>query len=167
MSTSMRTYTFRASGSGSDISELASEYPLKQTQALILAIEETRDWVLRSQKMIGDRPPECLKERSEWLEQVATSLQNLEDAMDEDDDLAACRLGADDPWYDAIIELCEACPDDWGSDGALHEAVERMSRFWITNVRHHLQVISSLMSGDGEVIAMLGEYVSPKARVVL
>lgn len=161
MSTSMRTYIFRAPGSGSDLSELASEYPLKQTQALILAIEETRDWVSRSHKLLGDQPPECLRERSGWLERVEVALQNLEDAIDEDDDLEACRLGADDPWYDAISGLCDACPDDWGSDGALHEAVERMSLFWIDNVRHHLRGVGSLMSGDGEVIAMLQKYRPP------
>lgn len=92
------------------------------------------------------------------------SLQNLEDPIEKNEDLAACRLGADGPWYNAIIELCEACPDDWSSDGALHEAVERMSRFWITNARHHLQIIISLMSGDGEVLAMLMKYRPPSPR---
>ena len=164
MSTSMRTYTFSAPGSGSDLNELNSIYPWKQTQALILAIEETRDWALRSRKMFGDHPPECLKERSDWVKRVELSLEGLEDAIEEEDDLEPCRLCADDAWYDAISELCDACPDDRGSDGALHEAVERMSLFWITNVRHHLQTTISLMSGDGEVRAILEKYTPPTKK---
>lgn len=164
MNTSKRTYTFIDLGSGSDLNDLVSEYPLKQTQALILAIEEARDWVLRSEKMFGDRPPECLKERSDWLKEVEVLLQSLEEAIDEEDDLEACNLSADDPWYDAIVELGDVCPDDWGCDGALHEAVERMSRFWITNVRHHLRVISSLMSGNGEVFSILKKYMPPTLK---
>ena len=163
MSTSIRTYTFSAPGSGSDLNELSSIYPRKQTQALVLAIEETRDWALRSRKMFGDQPPECLKERAEWLEQVVVTLQNLEEAIDEDDDLEACKLRADDAWYDQISELCDDCPDDRGSNGALHEAVERMSRFWITNVRHHLLTTISVMSGDGEVLAILKKYTPPRS----
>jgi hypothetical protein len=167
MTQSKRIYAFTAAGEGSQLDELAEAYPLKQTQALVLAIEEVFGWATKARKMYGDPAPACLQEHSNWLDRVEELLEELEDAIDDEgDDLARCRQSADDPWYDAVDELLGNFPEDniefeadeLGEYDDLRGAVERLTSFWLDNVRRHLRTVLSVMSGDGEVLAMLARY---------
>jgi hypothetical protein len=170
MTQSKRIYAFTAAGEGSQLDELAEAYPLKQTQALVLAIEEVFAWVAKARKMYGDPAPECLQEHSNWLDRVEKLLEELEDAIDDEGDesdaLASCRQRADDPWYDAVDEVLGSFPEDniefeadaLGDYDDLRRAVERLTEFWLENVRRHLRTVLSVMSGDGEVLGMLARY---------
>jgi len=162
-----RIYAFTASGNCSKLSEMADEYPNKQTQALILSIEEALDWTSLARKMFNDPPPECLNEYTKWLDQVEDLLEDLQAEIDEDADLAECRQRADEPWYDSVDELLRACPEDeiefetdkmGGDYEDLRSAFERMVVFWIKNVRQRIVSVQDIMSGDGERLAMLKKY---------
>lgn len=166
MTKSKRRYTFTAAGSGSDLDELAEDYPLLQTQALVLSIEEAISWVTLARTMFGTPAHECLAAFSGWLDEVAETLDSLLAAIDEDDDLATCRQSADDPWYDSLDELLEDFPEDeiqfataeLGEDEELRGAIERMATFWVEQLRRRVIVVLNAMSGDCEVLAMLSHY---------
>lgn len=145
-----------------DLEALASEYPFKQTQALILAMDETTAWIEMAQKMIGSPAPGCLEEHAKWLEFAATTVQelyeNLENEVDED--LTRCNQKADDEDYDALEEVLIAYPDygidpDEGFEEGLVVAFDRMLAFWLENTRNHLARVQSVMSGAEDVMAIL------------
>lgn len=166
MTESKRRYTFTAAGSGSDLAELAEEYPLLQTQTFVLSIEEALSWAALARTMFGTPAHECLAAYSAWLDEVAESLECLMTEIDDNDDLAACRQSADDPWYDSVDELLENFPEDeiqfaadeLGNDEELRTSIERMATFWIEQLRRRVVVVLNVMSGDGEVLAMLSHY---------
>ncbi len=166
MTQDKRRHTFTAAGSGSDLADLAEDYPLLQTQALVLSIEEALSWLTLSRSMFGATAHECLIAYSAWLDQVEETLESLMAEIDEDDDLALCRQSADDPWYDSVEDLLENFPEDeiqFGTDErgdyeALHGAFERMATFWAEQLRRRVVAVLNQMSGDGEVLAMLSHY---------
>ncbi len=166
MTQSKRRYTFTAAGSGSDLAELAADYPLLQTRALVLSIEEALSWVALTRTMFGTPAHECLAAYSAWLDEVAESLDSLMAEIDEDDDLAACRQSADDPWYETVDELLENFPndeiqfdaDELGDYDELRGSIERMATFWVEQLRRRVVAVLNVMSGDGEVLAMLSHY---------
>ncbi len=166
MIASTRRYTITVGGSVSDLAEIAENYPLKQTQALVLSIEETLGWLALARSMFGTPAPECLGAYSDWLGQVEETLESLVDEIDGDDDLALCRQSADDPWYDSVDELLEsfaeieieAGADDGGEYGELCIVLARMAHFWLEQLRYRVAAVLKMMSGDGEVLAILAHY---------
>ncbi len=166
MTQAKRRYTFTAAGTGSDLADLAEDYPLLQTQALVLSIEEAFNWLTMARAMFGTPAHECLTAYSAWLDQVEETFESLLAGIDEDDDLALCRQSADDPWYDSVDDLLGSFPDDeiqfgtneWGEYEELRGAFERMATFWAEQLRRRVVAILNLMSGDGEVLAMLSHY---------
>ena len=169
-----RIFGFRRHGYMVPLELLAEHYPLKQTQALVLAIEETDHWIALGQEMLGDPAPPCLQDYSDWLVRAAEFLEELRGEIDQEsdeedpehNDLVTCRQTADDLWYDELDEVIAAFPEDEieletaeGEDNEdLRDAIERMATFWIDNVRKRLIEIQSAMSGDGDVLGMLRHY---------
>lgn len=166
MTQAKRIYTFTAPGTASNLADLADDYSLKQTQALMLAIEEAINWLALARTMFGTPAHECLAAYSTWLDEVEESLDSLMAEIDEDDDLAACRQSADDPWYDIVDELLANFPqdeiqfdsDEWGNYEELRGALERMATFWVEQLRRRVVAVLNVMSGDCEVLAMLSHY---------
>jgi hypothetical protein len=169
-----RIFGFRRHGYMVPLELLAEHYPLKQTQALVLAIEETDHWIALGQQMLGDPAPPCLQNYSEWLVRAADFLDELLGAInqetgDEDPEnksLVTCGQTAGNLWYDELDEVIAAFPKDGielkaaeGEDNEdLRDAVERMATFWIENVHRRLVEIKSVMSGSRDVLWMLREY---------
>jgi hypothetical protein len=169
-----RIFGFRRHGYMVSLELLEKHYPLKQTQALVLAIEETDHWIALGQEMLGDPAPVCLKLYADWLARAAYFMEDLREEIGknpdgedpEHNDLVACRLTADDLWYDELDEMISSTPEDkvefesvGGEDYEnFRDAVERMASFWIDNVRRRLIEIQSVMSGEGDVLAMLRQY---------
>jgi hypothetical protein len=153
---------------------LEKHYPLKQTQALVLAVEETDHWIALGQEMLGDPAPPCLQDYSDWLVRAADFLDELLGAINqetgdedpENDSLVTCGQTVGNLWYDELDEVIAVFPKDEielkaaeGEDNEdLRDAVERMATFWIDNVRKRLIEIQSVMSGDGDVLGMLRKY---------
>ena len=153
---------------------LEKHYPLKQTQALVLAVEETDHWIALGQEMLGDPAPACLKAYSDWLVRAAYFMEDLREEIDkktdredpEHDNLVACRLAVDDLWYDELDEVISDTPENkvgfetaGGDDyDDLRDAVERMAKFWIGNVLRRLIEIQSVISGERDALGMLRQY---------
>lgn len=158
----MRIHTFTCDSQLVDLDELAEEHPSKQTQALLLAIDEARAWIAMAREMIGVPPPKCLAEHEDWLRDASAVLEGIEEDIDDDEDLAQCRQCADDPSYAALDELLDQYPDSelelQVADHNLREAVERLSDFWLENTRKLLVRVQSITSGDGEILRMLSRW---------
>jgi hypothetical protein len=153
---------------------LEKHYPLKQTQALVLAVEETDHWIALGQEMLGDPAPLCLQDYSDWLVRAADFLDELLGAINqetgdedpENNNLVTCCQTAGNLWYDVLGEVIAAFPEDeielevaeGEGNEDLRDAVERMATFWIDNVRKRLIEIQSVMSGEGDVLGMLRQY---------
>jgi hypothetical protein len=174
MTLANRRYTVTAAGSGSDLADLAEDYPLLQTQALVLSIEEALSWLTLSRSMFGVPAHDCLTAYSAWLDQVEETLESLMAEIDEDDDLARCRQSADDPWYDSLDDLLENFPEEeiqFGADNLeeyeeLRSAFERMATFWAEQLRRRVVAVLNQMSGDGEVLAILSHYKRHRSVVI-
>jgi hypothetical protein len=166
MKSAQREFIFTAPGENIDLTELAEEYPLKQTQALILAIDETSAWAAEASEMFGTPDSGALVDYAEWIVEVEDLLENLRDAIDDDKDLMKCRLRGDDEWYEAVDETLSRMPNDniefaieqEEAEQALLDALNRMTGFWIEQVQKRLVTVLQLMSGDGEVLSIVARY---------
>lgn len=142
-----------------NLEDLANEYPYKQTQALILAIDEAEVWLALAQKMIGrGHQATQLADIEQWLQDCAEALDAFSDELD-DEDVAQCRLSADHELYDLLDELIANCPNELielhVDDAALDGAVDGMSGFWVQQVLHRVRDVLAVASGNGEPLAIL------------
>ena len=154
-------YTFhvarRTKNRTSDISDLKDKYPIKNTQALILLIEEALRWISRAHNLFGSSPPTCLKARLNWLAKVEKTLKKFEIAIEEGKYLAGPDLGADVAWCKTIDKLLNAFPEDeLGDEGDLYEVIDNLSSFWLDNIYSKLNNTRSVMSGDADVCVCCG-----------
>lgn len=145
-----------------NLEDLAEEYPYKQTQALILAMDEAEAWLALAQKMIGTgHQATQLAEIEQWLQDCAEALDAFSDELDEED-VAQCRLSADHELYDLLDELIANCPNEFieldVNDAALDGAVDRMSEFWVRQVSHRVRDVLRVASGDGEPLGIISRH---------
>jgi hypothetical protein len=162
MSQSEQVLIFETGSKIRDIEVLAAEFPFKQTQALILAMDEATAWIEMAQEMIGAPAPDCLEKHAKWLEFALTTIQELDENLEDevDDDLTRCNQRADDEYFDAIGEVLMAYPDygidpDECFEEGLADAFDRMLVFWLDHTRNHLARVQGVMSGAEDVMAML------------
>lgn len=153
---------FKHNGDLLNLEDLAEEYPYKQTQALVLAIDEAEVWLALAQKMIGTgHQATQLAEIEQWLQDCAEALEAFSDELD-DEDVARCRLSADHELYELLDELIDNRPNDLVEldvdDEALDGAVNRMSEFWVTQVFHRVRDVLTVASGDGEPLAIISRH---------
>lgn len=73
---------------------LAEEFPYRQTQALIITLDEIEAWVEQAKTCFGTLRLSCMDTHREWLDLVQNHTLDMRDALDEieDEDLIACRL---------------------------------------------------------------------------
>jgi len=163
MSKSMKylVLTIDNGGSKKELEELAESYPKKQTQVLVLTIDDALRWVEFSLEMLGEPSPEFLRDNCKWLHDVEQFLTQMRDEADSDEELSACRQGADDGWYGEMESLREQFPgyeDGPNNRGAVRRAVERLAELCIENVLRRLGAVQLAMMGDLDILATLERY---------
>lgn len=141
---------------------LADEFPFRQTQALIITLDEIEAWVEQAKICFGTVRLSCMDAHREWLDLVLNLTLDMRDALDEDEDkdLIACRLTADDPLFEALLTVFDNCPDgDEITENQRNEAVGEtlvsLTSFWIQHLQMLLKRLLSTVTGDGEVLAII------------
>lgn len=152
---------FFREGAFSRADELALEFPLRQTQALIMLLDEIEAWVDLAKTCFGETCLLCMETHYEWLMMVENHVLDVRDALEEGDEgLIACRLTADDLVLEALLTVLDNCPDDDDirdlmKDSVIAQTLESLTDFWIVHIRQLLSRLLAHASGDGEVLAML------------
>ena len=152
---------------------LAEEFPLRQTQALLITLDEVEAWLTEANNYFGPRhvphrrrrlpPHPCLESHRDWLDMAQNYVFDLRDALEQEDDggdLMKCRLTADDPLIEALETVLDNCPgDDEIRDEHLKapvaETLIALTSFWIDRICQLLKRLLALAMGDGEVLAIL------------
>lgn len=141
---------------------LAEEFPYRQTQALIITLDEIEAWVEQAKTCLGTVRLSCMDTHREWLDLVLNHTLDMRDALDEDEDedLIACRLTADDPLVEALLTVLDNCPDgDEITENQRNEAVGEtlvsLTSFWIQHIQMLLKRLLSAVTGDAEVLAII------------
>lgn len=164
---------FLADGPLTPAEYLAKEFPLLQTQALLITLDELEAWVTEAKNRLGSvhipqqrrgLPPKlCLESYRDWLDMVQNYVLDMRDAIEEDedgDDLLNCRLTADDPLIEALETVLDNRPSDneireTYRDAALAETLAALTNFWIDRIYQLLKRVLSVATGDGEVLTIL------------
>lgn len=152
---------------------LAEKFPLRQTQALLITLDELEAWLTEAKNHFGPRhvphkrrgmpPHPCLDSHRCWLDMVQNFALDMRDAFEqdeEDSDLLKCRLTADDPLIEELETVLDYCPgDDEIRDEHLKapvaETLIALTSFWIDRICQLLKRLLALAIGDGEVLAIL------------
>ena len=141
---------------------LAEEFLYRQTQALIITLDEVEAWVEQAKMCFGTVYIRCLVAHREWLDLVLNHTLDMRDALDEEEDegLIACRLTADDPLVEALLTVLDNCPDgdeitENQRNEAVGEALVSLTSFWVHHIQMLLQRLLSIVTGDGEVLAVI------------
>lgn len=141
---------------------LAEEFPFRQTQALIITLDEIEAWAEQAKVCFGTVRLPCMDAHREWLDLVQNHTLDMRDAIDEEEgeDLIACRLTADDPLVEALLTVLDNCPDgDEITENQRNEAVGEtllsLTNFWIQHIQTLLKRLLSTVTGDGEVLAII------------
>ena len=113
---------FLADGPLTPVEFLAEDFPLLQTQALLITLDELEAWVTEAQirfrpvRVLKERqcspPKPCLESCREWLDMAQNYVLDMREALEEDedsDDLLKCRLTADDPLIEALETVLDNC----------------------------------------------------------
>lgn len=158
----MQPLVFFVDGPLTPAAALAEEFPFRQTQALIMTLDEIEPWVEQAKACFGSSRVPCLDTHREWLDLVLNYTFDVRDALDEGEDkeLIACRLAADDWPVEALLTVLDNCPtaDDITENQrneAMGETLVSLTGFWIEHIRQLLQRLLSIAIGDGEVLAIL------------
>ncbi len=165
---------FLADGPLTPVEFLAEDFPLLQTQALLITLDELEAWVTEAQirfrpvRVLKERqcspPKPCLESCREWLDMAQNYVLDMREALEEDedsDDLLKCRLTADDPLIEALETVLDNCPSgdeirESFRDTDMAEALAALTDFWIDRISQLLKRVLALATGDGEVLAILG-----------
>jgi hypothetical protein len=152
---------------------LAEDFPLLQTQALLISLDELEAWIDEAKKHLGPAhlsemhqglpPRPCLEGHRDWLNMAQNYVLDMRDAVEEDEDggeLLKCRLTADDPLIEALETVLDNCPSEDEiresyQDVALAETLISLTGFWIERICQLLKRLLSLAMGDGETLAIL------------
>ncbi len=139
-----------------------AEFPYRQTQALIITLDEIEAWVEQAKICFGTAHLPCMDAHREWLDQVLNHTLDMRDALDEeeDEDLIACRLTAEDPLVEALLTVLDNCPDgeeitEHQRNEAVGETLVSLTSFWIQHLQMLLKRLLSTVTGDGEVLAII------------
>lgn len=148
------------------------DFPLRQTQALLMTLDELEAWVDEAKRRFGkvDLPPKRrgshprprLSVHREWLDMVENCVMDMREAINDDDgneDLLTCRLSADDNLTEMLETVLDQCPSgddvlDEESNLALVEILSSLSSFWIDHIACLLKRLLAQVTGDGEVLAI-------------
>ena len=141
---------------------LAEEFPYRQTQALIITLNEIETWVEQAKICFGTVRLPCMDAHREWLDLVLNHTLDMRDALEEDkeEDLIGCRLTADDPLVEALLTVLGNCPHrdeiiENQRNEAVGETLVSLTSFWIQHLQMLLKRLLSTVTGDGEVLAII------------
>ena len=143
--------------------ELAETFPYKQSQALVIILNEANTWLGEAMDRFGNSKVKGLAAHCKWLVAVEAYVDLLWEAINDDDeiDVLTCRLSADDALYDDLDSLINDCPSDdeitsTVQNRAMAEVLVSLTGFWIDNIRRLLVSLLSQISNDGETLSVLG-----------
>lgn len=158
----MQPLVFFADGPLTPAEALAEEFPFRQTQALIMTLDEIEAWVEQAKVCFGSARVPCLDTHREWLDLVLNYTLDVRDALDEGEEkeIIACRLSADDWPVESLLTVLDNCPsgDDITENQrneAIGETLVSLTGFWIERIRQLLKRFLNIAMGDGEVLAIL------------
>lgn len=169
-----RPMLFGVEGELAAIESYAEYFPLMQTQALLITLDEIEAWVSHAKSHFGSESLRSIQGHKKWLEMVSGYVSEVRDVLedgcdgDEDDDIdvrrvIACRLNADD----FLVESLEAAFLDFPEDEdisdhqkgkAIAQTLISLTRFWMDQIYLLLQRLHSIITGDGEVLAILKRH---------
>lgn len=139
-----------------------AEYPLRQTQALLLTVDELSAWADQARVAIGTSDMSALSGYRDWLDMIENLIEDLWFAVEEEPDerLITCRLSADDPLIEQIDTVLDNLPSledicDQIRGKAMGDTLSSLLGFWIQQVEDRLRRLSAIAVGDGEVLAIL------------
>lgn len=145
--------------------DYAEDFPYRQTRAVLVTLDELEAWLQQAKTCFGSAPLPLLDRHRQWLAAVEEHLEDIRDALEDDEDeengaLVGCRLSADDPWVESLETLLDNCPDEsvievQQADAALAATINSLTEFWIEQIARLLRQELSLITGDGEVLSLL------------
>lgn len=151
-----------AEGQLTPVESIAEDYPLHQTQALAITLEEISAWVEQARRVFGETKPRALDAHFEWFDLVDNLVEDTYSAIeeDEDQDVIKCRLAADDPLMEEIEVVLDNCPSaDEVIEGVRNKAVgtalASLVDFWVEQLRLRIVRLQAVVMGDGEVLAII------------
>jgi hypothetical protein len=169
-----RPMLFVIEGELSEVELYSEDFPLKQTQALLITLDEIDVWVSHAKDHFGGDSLRSLAEHKNWLSIVENYVLEVRDVLDygydgdEDDDIElrrviACRLNADDPLVESLEAVFSDFPDDddiseHQKGKAVAQTLISLTRFWMDQIHQLLQRLLSIITGDGEVMTILKRH---------
>jgi hypothetical protein len=158
----MQPLVFFVDGPLTSPEALTEEFPYRQTQALIITLDEIEAWIEQAKICFCTVRLPCMDAHREWLDLVLNHTLDMRDALneEEDKDLIACRLTADDPLVEALLTVLDNCPDrdeitERQRSEAVGETLASLTSFWIQHIQMLLIRLLSTVTGDGEVLAII------------
>ena len=140
----------------------ADEYPLRQTQALLVTLEEISAWAEQMRMALGETRVRALEAHFDWLDMVENLVEDTWSAIEDDEDQGVinCQLVADDPLVEEIEMVLDNCPSaddviEGTRNKALGAALASLADFWVEQLRSNIVRMQSVVMGDGEVLAIL------------
>lgn len=144
------------------VSYYEAEYPLRQTQALLLTLDELSAWLDQARSSLGSGEFSALSGYRDWLDLIENLIEDLWFAVEEEPNqaLLACCLSADDPFIEQIETVLDNIPSSEDlreqiRGKALADTLASLLGFWITQLSARLNRLLSIATGDGEVLAVL------------
>ncbi len=139
-----------------------TEYPLKQTQALLLTADELSAWVEQARLAVGGGKLPALDTYLTWLAMIDNLIEDLWLAVEEEEDeqLIACCLSADDPLIELIDLALDLVPEQEDIQEqirgkAVGATLACLLDFWIKQVKIRPQRLYAVAIGDGEVFSII------------
>lgn len=155
-----KALTFFVDTSDNTANPLAEDYPLLQTKALLATLGEIELWAKQARICLGPKVP-CLEAHREWLDMVENHVEDMLDALEEDNkELESCQLDADDPLVEALETVLGCCPEDDEIRDKLRnksvaEPLVSLSAFWINQIQLLLKRLLGQVTGSREVFATI------------
>lgn len=169
-----RPMLFGIEGELADVELYSEDFPLKQTQALLITLDDIEAWVSHAKDHFGSDSLRSLAKHKNWLSIVENYVLEVRDVLDygydddEDDDIELrrvirCRLNADDPLVESLEAVFSDFPDDddiseHQKGKAVAQTLISLTRFWMDQIYQLLQRMLSIITGDGEVLTILKRH---------
>lgn len=169
-----RPMLFGVEGELADIESYSEDFPLMQTQALLITLDEIEAWVSHARSHFGSESLRSIQSHKKWLEMVGGYVSEVRDVLEDgydgdgDDDIdvrrvIACRLNADDFLMESLEAVFLGFPEDdeiidHQKGKAIAQTLIALTGFWMDQIYLLLQRLQSILAGDGEVLAILKRH---------
>lgn len=149
----------------------AQGFPLKQTQSLLMTLDEIDAWVVHAKKHFGNESLASLNDHKEWLDMVENHTMDIRYVIEEGNDsneeaylerkrAIACILSAEDILVESLESVIDNRPHNDAilneqRSKALAQTLASLTSFWIDQIHLLLKRLLSIITGDSEVVAIL------------